>query len=138
MTRMDYFVKKTVVSIYTDHANLVYIYDPIGPNPGLPRHTMSKLMQWIKLSEFRFVIEHLQGSRNVWVDMLTRWAVQPWQETSTSHRKTWNKINGPFHSLIIRITLLADNSVNQNIATKTHLSKTNKYKTCRQPYSFQG
>lgn len=78
MCRLDYLVTGNVVSIFTDHANLVYIYDPYGRNPGIPRHTASKLMRWaIKLSGFRYVVEHLSGDRNVWADMLTRWAVKP-------------------------------------------------------------
>lgn len=76
MCRLDYLVSGHVVSICTDHANLVYIYDPYGKNPGIPRHTASKLMRWaLKLSAFRYVVEHLPGERNVWADMLTRWAV---------------------------------------------------------------
>lgn len=78
MCRVDYLVLGREVSIYTDHANLVQLYDPYGHNPGIPRHTASKLMRWaIKLSAFRYVIEHLSGDQNVWADMLTRWAVQP-------------------------------------------------------------
>jgi RNase H-like domain found in reverse transcriptase len=38
---------------YTDHANLVYIFDPYGQNPGIARHTASKLMRWaVTLSAF--------------------------------------------------------------------------------------
>lgn len=117
MTRVHYLVKTTVLSIYTGHANLVYIYDSRGQKPGLLIHAMSKLMRWaIKVSEFLFIIEHLKGLRDVWAYMLTRWAVQPSQEISTSH-KLGNNINGPYHSFIIRITGLADNSLNQLIAT---------------------
>lgn len=77
MCRVDYLVMGREVSIYTDHANLVQLYDPYGKNPGIARHTASKLMRWaIKLSAFRYVVEHLPGDRNVWADMLTRWAVQ--------------------------------------------------------------
>ncbi len=78
MCRVDYLVMGREVSIYTDHANLVQLYDPYGKHPGIPRHTASKLMRWaIKLSAFRYVVEHLPGERNVWADMLTRWAVCP-------------------------------------------------------------
>ena len=78
MCRVDYLVMGREVSIYTDHANLVQLYDPYGRNPGIPRHTASKLMRWaIKLSAFRYVIQHLPGDRNIWADMLTRWAVTP-------------------------------------------------------------
>ena len=35
-------------------------------------------MRWaIKLSAFRYLVEHLPGQRNFWADMLTRWAVCP-------------------------------------------------------------
>ena len=78
MCRVDYLVMGREVSIYTDHANLVQLYDPYGKHPSIPRHTASKLMRWaIKLSAFRYVVEHLPGQRNVWADMLTRWAVYP-------------------------------------------------------------
>ena len=44
----------------------------------MAKHRASKLMRWaIKLSAFRYVIEHLPGEINVWADMLTRWAVSP-------------------------------------------------------------
>lgn len=77
MCRLDYLISGHVVSIFTDHANLVYLYDPIGRNPGIPRHTASKLTRWaLKLSEFRYIIDHVEGDRNVWADMLTRWAVR--------------------------------------------------------------
>lgn len=77
MTKLDYLVSGSVVWIYTDHANLVYMYDPLGKNPGMPRHTASKLMRWaLRMNEFRYIIQHLPGERNVWADMLTRWAVQ--------------------------------------------------------------
>ena len=67
MCRVDYLVMGREVSIYTDHANLVQLYDPYGNHPGIQRHTASKLMRWaIKLSAFRYVIEHLPGENNVW------------------------------------------------------------------------
>ena len=45
MQRLDYLVSGNVVNIFTDHANLVYIYDLYGRNPGISRHTASKLMR---------------------------------------------------------------------------------------------
>ena len=84
MCRVDYLVMGREVSVYTDHANLVQLYDPYGKHPSIPRHTASKLMRWaIKLSAFRYVVEHLPGERNVWADMLTRWAVYPKSSVST-------------------------------------------------------
>lgn len=78
MCRLDYLIAGRSVSIFTDHANLVYIYDPYGSNPGIARHTANKLMRWaLKLGEFRYTIEFLPGEKNVWADMLTRWAASP-------------------------------------------------------------
>ncbi len=78
MCRMDYIVSGHVISIFTDHANLVYLFDPYGRHPGISRHTASKLMRWaIKLSAFRYVIEHVPDERNGWADMLIRRSVSP-------------------------------------------------------------
>lgn len=52
---MYYLTKITVVSIFTNHAKLLYIHYPMGQNPGITHHAMSKLLRWaINLSEFRF------------------------------------------------------------------------------------
>ena len=77
MSKLDYLVTGRTVAIFTDRANLVYLFDPYGKNPGMARHKASKLIRWaLKLSGFRYVIEHLAGERNVWADMLSRWAVR--------------------------------------------------------------
>lgn len=87
--------------VFTDYANLVYIYDAVGQNPGIPRHTMSKLMRWaIKLTKFRFVIEHLGGSQNVWADMLTRWAARTCQEISPRGQKVATLMMAPITPLL--------------------------------------
>ena len=89
MCRLDYLVAGKTVFIYTDHANLVYMYDPYGRNPGIPHYTASKLMRWaLKLSGFHYVVEHIAGERNVWADMLTRWAVQPRNKVSVLSLKS--------------------------------------------------
>ena len=76
MCKLEFLVAGRNVSIYTDQANLLYLYDPLGQNPGLARHTACKLIRWaLKFSGFRYVIEHVAGETNVWADMLTRLAV---------------------------------------------------------------
>ena len=78
MTRLDYLTATNEVSLFTDHANLTYIFDPFGQNPGISKTTANKLIRWaLKLSGYRYVIEFLPGERNVWADLLTRWAAQP-------------------------------------------------------------
>lgn len=66
MCSVDYLVVGREFSIYTDQAILVHLHDPDGTNPGIPRHTASKLMQWaIKLRAFRYGIEHFLRDKNV-------------------------------------------------------------------------
>lgn len=78
MIRFEYLIGGKEISLYTDHANLIYIYDPYGRNPGIAKHTASKLTRWaVKLSSFRYVIEAIPGEENYFADLLTRWAVRP-------------------------------------------------------------
>jgi hypothetical protein len=78
MIRFEHIVGGRYVSLYTDHSNLVYIFDPYGQNPGIARHTASKLMRWaVKLSSFRYTIEAIAGDVNKFADLLSRWAVRP-------------------------------------------------------------
>lgn len=86
MSRPGYLVCGRAVYIFTDHPNLVYIFDPYGRNTGIPGHTASKLIIWaIKLSAFRDVIERVPGERNVWPYMLPKWAVQPRTEVQVKN-----------------------------------------------------
>ena len=57
-----------------DHRNLVFLFnEQVGQR--LP--TRSKLLRWaLELQSYRYVIEHLEGERNLWADLLSRW-VQP-------------------------------------------------------------
>lgn len=78
MSQLDYLTASGVVHLFTDHANLTYIFDPYGCNPGISKQVASKLMRWaLKLSGYRYIIEFLPGDRNVWADILTRWGSTP-------------------------------------------------------------
>jgi Integrase zinc binding domain len=73
---LDYFCMTDVgVTIYTDHLNLVYLFNPLSAEPGMHRHTAAKLLRWgTRLSTFKYNIEHITSESNVWADLLTRWA----------------------------------------------------------------
>lgn len=59
--------------IFTDHLNLKYIYNPHSVDSSLARHVVHKLQRWaLKLSVFKYVIEHIKSEENNWADMLTR------------------------------------------------------------------
>lgn len=75
METFHYLTAGSTVHIWTDHANLTYIFDPYGRNPGINRQVANKLMRWaLKLCGHRYVIEFIPGESNVWADLLTRWA----------------------------------------------------------------
>lgn len=42
--RLDYLITGRSVTIFTDHANLAYIYNPYDRNRGILRHIASKIM----------------------------------------------------------------------------------------------
>ena len=61
--------------MFTDHVNLLTMYDPHGTSESMPRYAVNKLMRWaIRLSAFNYIIEHIPGELNFWADMLSRWA----------------------------------------------------------------
>jgi RNase H-like domain found in reverse transcriptase len=73
MIRFEPIVGGRHVSLYTDHSNLVYIFDPYDQNPGIVRHTASKLKcRVLKLSSFRYIIEAIAGGDKKFSDLLTR------------------------------------------------------------------
>lgn len=54
MSRLDYLVSDRTVTIFIYHANLVYMYNSYGSNPGIAQHTASKLKRRdLKLSGYR-------------------------------------------------------------------------------------
>jgi RNase H-like domain found in reverse transcriptase len=78
LERFDFLVAGLELILSTDHANLIYIFDPTGQNRGIQRHTSSKLMRWaLRLFGYRYTIKHLAGGTNVPADLLTLWTVQP-------------------------------------------------------------
>ena len=79
ISRFDYLlIGEKPFHIFTDHRNLVFIFDPSASSIPLKQHTIDKLHRWsLKLSSLYFTIEHIPGERNVWADLLTRWAAPP-------------------------------------------------------------
>jgi hypothetical protein len=62
-------------SLYPDHHNLLYVFNPYGRNPSVSAHTAAKLIRWaLRHSSYTYTIEHVPGPENVCSDMLTRWA----------------------------------------------------------------
>jgi RNase H-like domain found in reverse transcriptase/Reverse transcriptase (RNA-dependent DNA polymerase)/Integrase zinc binding domain/Chromo (CHRromatin Organisation MOdifier) domain len=86
VTTLDYLLlSQELFSIFTDHRNLKFIYNPLSVDATLARHVVHKLQRWaLKLSVFNYVIEHIEGVKNLWPDLLTRWAKQQPKQTRKS------------------------------------------------------
>ena len=86
--KLDYlFQDDQPVHVFTDHRNLLYVFAPMALEPTTKRHVACKVQRWaIFLSRFNYLIEHIDGSKNVFADILTRWARGYRSETlSTGH-----------------------------------------------------
>ncbi|KAE9062778.1 hypothetical protein PF010_g29265 [Phytophthora fragariae] len=57
--------------LYCDHANLVYIF---APHDALKKHVRDRLQRWaMRLCGLHYVIEHIAGEDNLWMDIVSRW-----------------------------------------------------------------
>ncbi|GMF60887.1 unnamed protein product [Phytophthora fragariaefolia] len=60
--------------LFTDHRNLVYIFNPNATDGSMQRYQADKLQRWaMAMTSYRYVIEHIRGDDNAWADMLSRW-----------------------------------------------------------------
>lgn len=58
---MDYILLAEQKShLFTDHRNLLLIFNPLTIVPTLKRHVVSKVQRWgLALSKYSYVIEHI-------------------------------------------------------------------------------
>jgi hypothetical protein len=65
------FVSKLGVRLFTDHRNLVMIFNPSKCSV----QASQRLTRWsMELTTYpRFIVEHIAGAENVWPDLLSRW-----------------------------------------------------------------
>ncbi|OWZ09958.1 hypothetical protein PHMEG_00017261 [Phytophthora megakarya] len=74
--KLDYLLLRArPFRLFCDHRNLIHVF---APHTSVKKHIRGKLLRWaLKLMSYRYVIEHVDGTSNVWADMLSRWAGQP-------------------------------------------------------------
>lgn len=74
--RMDYlFWGSQPVQIFTGHRNLLYVSAPKALRTNSPRHVLSEVHKWaIHLSRFLFFNNHIEGSKNIFTEVLTQWS----------------------------------------------------------------
>ena len=74
MAQTDYYTACAETSIYTDHRNLIFIFDPLKSHPNMPAYLVSKIRRWaLILSQFEYVVSHVPGEFNYFPDLMTRW-----------------------------------------------------------------
>lgn len=83
MSRLDYLTACSETSIFTDHRNLVFIFDPLKVQPNMPyrvavpAYLVSKVQRWaLILSQFEYCIAQVPGELNYFPDRMTRWGAQ--------------------------------------------------------------
>eukprot|EP00924_Labyrinthula_sp_SR-Ha-C_P004165 snap_masked-scaffold_3-processed-gene-16.31-mRNA-1 protein AED:0.45 eAED:0.46 QI:0/-1/0/1/-1/1/1/0/1461 len=73
LTRFRYFLlgHPTAIKVYTDHNNLVGLFDILSPGK---HSSIGRLQRWkLLIQEFNVQFEHIPGERNVVADFLSRW-----------------------------------------------------------------
>lgn len=64
--------------LYTDHNNLIFIFDPLSLMPDLSLSSVRKVLRWaVRLGMYNYVCMHIRGEENVWADLLGRWSAPP-------------------------------------------------------------
>ncbi|KAF0704619.1 hypothetical protein AaE_014847, partial [Aphanomyces astaci] len=87
--RLDYLVvRRGGYRLFTDHRNLVYIFNPSGSNANMAKYQDDKLQRWsLGMSTFPYTIECVSGDANVWGDLLSRWGSAPTDQPVANVRK---------------------------------------------------
>lgn len=72
--KMDYMLlSESNAHIHTDHRNLLFVFNPLSLENTLGRHIAHKVQRWgWFLQRFLYVIEHIEGDRNVVAGMMKR------------------------------------------------------------------
>ena len=79
LDRMHWIVATTDgFDLYTDHNNLIFLFDPLSVVPDLSATTLRKVLRWaVRLSMYRYTCYHIKGDDNVWADLMSRWSSSP-------------------------------------------------------------
>ncbi|GMF38684.1 unnamed protein product [Phytophthora fragariaefolia] len=69
---LDYILEREGgFKAFCDHSNLIQIF---SPSESVMKHTRGKLLRWaLRISCLRYTIEHIDGERNLWADIVSRW-----------------------------------------------------------------
>ncbi|OWZ19328.1 hypothetical protein PHMEG_0006441 [Phytophthora megakarya] len=72
--------------IFCDHLNLIHVF---APGQEIKKHVRGKLLRWsVKLMEFCYTIVHVEGTNNLWADLISRRGGSSAVTTTVSKRVT--------------------------------------------------
>ncbi|KAH9140433.1 hypothetical protein AeRB84_015334, partial [Aphanomyces euteiches] len=73
--RLEYLlIRPGGFRLFTDHRNLVYMFNPLGASPNMAKYQAHKLQRWsLTMTTFPYAIECVAGEENLWADLLSRW-----------------------------------------------------------------
>ena len=61
--------------LYTDHQNLIFLFDPLAIVPDLSMSSLRKVLRWaVRLTMYNYTCVHIKGVDNVWADIIGRWS----------------------------------------------------------------
>ena len=72
--KMDYILlAEDEINLYTDHRNLLFVFNPQALDTTLGRHVVNKVQTWgLFLSRFSYGIEQVDGESKVMPHFMTR------------------------------------------------------------------
>lgn len=60
--------------IFTDHNNLVFLFDPLSVVPDIYQTTLRKVLRWAtRLSAYNYTCVRIEGVENHWADLIGWW-----------------------------------------------------------------
>lgn len=76
LNRMHSFVATSGgVDQFTDHNNLIFIFDPLSVVPDLSQTSVHRVLGWaFPLSMYTYTCFHISSNHSVWADLLGRWS----------------------------------------------------------------
>ncbi|KAH9108632.1 hypothetical protein AeMF1_016210 [Aphanomyces euteiches] len=72
--RLGYLlIRPSGFRLFTDHRNLVYMFNPLGVSPNMAQYQAHKLQRWaLTMTTFPYVVECVAGEENLRADLLSR------------------------------------------------------------------
>ena len=78
--------------LFTDHRNLISVFDPILRDNDFKKQAVDKLCRWAsKLFAFKYVIEHIPGESNIWAHILSTWKAEDLTVDSKGSSMEWSE-----------------------------------------------